>query len=110
MHELAITESLVAAVAEQVGDSRVRQVTLRVGRLSGVVPDAVEFCFDLCAQGTPLQGATLEIVEVPGRAHCRTCRSELDLPDPIPLCPCGSADIDIVAGQELVIQKVEVLV
>ena len=110
MHELAITESLVAAVADQVGDQRVSQVTLRVGRLSGVVADSVLFCFDLCTQGTSLQGATLEIVDVPGRARCRSCRSELDLPDLIPLCECGSADVEIVGGQELVIQKVEVLV
>jgi hydrogenase nickel incorporation protein HypA/HybF len=110
VHELAITESMVAAVAEQVGDTSVRRVTLRIGRLSGVVADSVRFCFDLCAQGTPLEGATLEIVDVPGRTRCRTCGSEHELPDLIPLCPCGSADVDVVSGQDLVIERVEVLV
>jgi hydrogenase nickel incorporation protein HypA/HybF len=110
VHELAITESMIAAVAEQVGDSPVRRVTVRIGRLSGVVADSVRFCFDLCAEGTPLEGAALEIVDVPGRARCRTCAAELDLPDLIPLCPCGSADVDILSGRDLVIERVEVLV
>ncbi|WP_412538186.1 hydrogenase maturation nickel metallochaperone HypA [Longispora sp. K20-0274] len=108
MHELAITESVVASVRDRLGDARVVAVVLEVGRLSGVVPDAVRFCFDLCTEGTPLQGARLDIVDVPGAAYCRGCRSDVALADLIPLCPCGSADLDITRGQELRIRQVEV--
>lgn len=108
MHELAITESVVATVTERLGDTRVLAVTLEIGRLSGVVADSVRFCFELCAEGTTLQGAELHIVDVPGRAHCRGCRSDLELADLIPLCGCGSTDLDIVSGQELRIKQVEV--
>ncbi|MBG6136779.1 hydrogenase maturation nickel metallochaperone HypA/HybF [Longispora fulva] len=108
MHELAITESVVASVRDRLGDARVLAVTLEIGRLSGVVADSVRFCFDLCTEGTPLQGARLDIVDVPGGAYCRGCRSDVELVDLIPLCPCGSADLDITSGQELMIRQVEV--
>ena len=52
VHELAITESIVAAVVERMADTPVRRVRLAIGRLSGVVPDAVRFCFDLVTAGT----------------------------------------------------------
>ena len=63
MHELSITESVVATVSEHVGSSPVLSLTLEIGRLSGVVPDAVRFCFEVCAQGTPCEGARLEIID-----------------------------------------------
>src|SRR5207237_269762 len=61
MHELAITEGVVEAVTERTGRAPVTSVRLRVGRLSGVVPDAMRFCFELVTAGTPLAGAVLEI-------------------------------------------------
>ena len=109
MHELAITENVVRTVCEAVGTTaRVARVRLAIGKLSGVVPDAVSFCFDVCAAGTPLEGARLEVEEIPARVRCRTCRAEELLDDNIPLCRCGSADLDVLAGQELKIREVEV--
>jgi hydrogenase nickel incorporation protein HypA/HybF len=108
MHELAITESVVAAVTEHVGAARVIRVRLLIGKLSGVVPDAVRFCFDVCAEGTALAGARLEIVEVPGSAECQDCRADVELHDPVALCGCGSANLRVLAGQELRITEVEV--
>ena len=109
MHELAITQSLVSAVWERVGTSRVTRVHVTIGRLSGVVPDAVRFCFDVCAAGTPLEGAALDVDEIPGRARCRACGVEENLADAIALCRCGSADLEFVAGRELRLDEVEVI-
>ncbi|MFZ0142606.1 MAG: hydrogenase maturation nickel metallochaperone HypA [Aeromicrobium sp.] len=109
MHELAIAESVVEAILERTEERRVTTVRLAVGRLSGVVPDALEFCFELATAGTPLEGATLEIVEPSGRAHCRTCDREFDKNDLILLCECGSADVEVVAGRELSVTSVEVV-
>lgn len=106
MHELAITQSVVDAVLDKTGDSRVAVVRVRVGRLSGVVSDAMRFCFDLVVAGTPLEGSALEIEEPEGRAHCRTCGRDFSLDTLIALCPCGSADVAIVSGQDLQITSV----
>lgn len=66
MHELAITESLVDCVCESVGDASVVRVVVEIGKRSAVMPDAVRGCFEVCAKGTVLEDATLEIVEPPG--------------------------------------------
>jgi hydrogenase nickel incorporation protein HypA/HybF len=108
MHELAITESVVAGVCEHVGDAKVTRVVLEIGKLSAVMPEAVRFCFDVCAKGTGLEGATLDILETPGRCRCRTCNAEFQLEDSIALCQCGSADLEFMSGQQLLIKSVEV--
>ena len=108
MHELAIAESVVSSVLERTAARRVSVVRLRVGRLAGVVPDALEFCFGLAAAGTPLAGASLEILEEEGRAHCRTCDTDFTLPDAFLLCRCGSADVQVLAGRDLRVASVEV--
>ncbi|MGA8118160.1 MAG: hydrogenase maturation nickel metallochaperone HypA [Actinocatenispora sp.] len=108
MHELAITESVVAAITDRLGDAPVSRVDLEIGRLSGVVSDSVRFCFDLVVAGTSLAGAALLIVETPGRARCRACDAVSTVHDPLPLCPCGSADVEVTGGQELRIRSVEV--
>jgi len=67
VHELSITQSIVDLVAERTPGRTVVAVHVRVGRLSGVLPDAMLFCFDLAAAGTPVEGARLEIQEVDGQ-------------------------------------------
>ncbi len=66
MHELAITQSVVDMVRDRTADRRVSTVRLQVGRLSGVVPDAMQFCYELVTAGTPLAGSTLEIEQTAG--------------------------------------------
>src|SRR5512140_3730711 len=106
MHELAITQGVVDAVTARTGDAPVASVRVRVGRLAGVVPDAMSFCFELVTAGTPLEGAVLEFEQPEGRGRCRTCGATFGLVELIPLCPCGSADVDIVAGRELAVASV----
>lgn len=108
MHELALTQSVVDAVAEKVDPSQVRELTMEIGRLSGVVADAVRFCFDIVSAGTVLEGATLTIVEPPGVGSCRQCGQEFIMEDSFPICPCGSADVRVTAGTQLKIVSVEV--
>lgn len=108
MHELSIAESVVDAVLERTGNRHVSTVRLQVGRLSGVVPDALTFCFELATAGTALEGADLQIESPTGRAHCRDCHQDFALDDLILLCECGSADVEVTAGRELQVMSVEV--
>ena len=108
MHELAIAESVVSSVLERTDGRDVSVVRLCVGQLAGVVPDALTFCFELAAAGTLLEGAALEIEEKRGRAHCRTCGEDFSLADPFLLCDCGSADVELLSGRELLVKSVEV--
>ncbi len=108
MHELAITESIVDAVSTRLPDARIECVRLEIGALSGVVADSVRFCFDLVTEGTNLQGARLEITEPPARCHCAACGADFEPVAPIAICPCGSADVTVLSGQELKITSVQV--
>jgi hydrogenase nickel incorporation protein HypA/HybF len=107
MHELAITRNIVAIVGEAASGRRVRRVMLSIGRLSGVLPDAISFCFDAAAQGTALAGARLDIRLLDGRATCDACGAEFAAETIVARCTCGSHRITLIAGQELDITAME---
>ncbi|TCK22322.1 hydrogenase maturation nickel metallochaperone HypA [Pseudonocardia endophytica] len=108
MHELSITQEVVDQIVAKLGDVRVRRVRLEVGRLSGIVPDAMAFCFELVTAGTGLEGAALEFDRPSGSARCRTCGAQFRCSEPLPLCDCGSADVEVTGGTSLRIREVEV--
>lgn len=110
MHELSITESVVQSVVERMGPAKVLRISLEIGTLSGVVADSVKFCFDLVTDGTTLAGAHLDVIETPGRGQCRHCGEEVELADLLAMCPCGSAEFEVLSGQQLRIKEVEVAV
>ena len=109
MHELGITRNVVAIVADRAQGQKVLRVTLEVGRLSGMFSQAIRFCFDICAQGTPLEGAVLQIVDIEGRGHCDACGAEPVMTMPLGRCPaCQAPSLRLVAGTELKIREMEV--
>lgn len=108
MHEMAITQSVVDAVCEHAAGRRVHSVKLEVGALCAIVPDSMLFCFDLATAGTVADGARLDLNVEPGAAHCRTCGERFHVADLILLCPCGSADVEVVSGRDLRILSMEV--
>jgi hydrogenase nickel incorporation protein HypA/HybF len=81
VHELALVQSVVDAVAERVGTRRVVRVRLPVGALVAVLPDAMQFCFDVAVRSTPLEGAAPEIESIAARAHCRDCQTSFENDD-----------------------------
>ena len=108
MHELSISQGIVESVCEAVPEGQVLVVTVEIGKLSGVVSDAVLFCFDACTRGTRLEGARLDIVDVQGRGRCASCDRELEMEELITRCPCGNPFLEVLRGQELRIRSVEV--
>lgn len=109
MHELGITQNIVAIVSERAGDQKICRVKLEIGKLSAIMPDAIRFCFELCAKDTALDGAVLEIDEVEGRGKCNLCGEEMPLTLLAGVCRCGCRDVVCVAGKELMIKEMEVV-
>ncbi|MFJ6569629.1 hydrogenase maturation nickel metallochaperone HypA [Streptomyces sp. NPDC091292] len=108
MHELSLAMAVVDQVQEAVGaDGRVTSLTLRIGELAGVVPEALDFSFDLAADGTALAGARLLIETVEGRAHCDGCGRDVPtgMPPVLWCADCG-ANLTLLAGRELDIVSV----
>jgi hydrogenase nickel incorporation protein HypA/HybF len=111
MHELSImTEALRMAedAARSAGATRVRKLRLRIGSLSGVVPDALRFAFDVVCHGTMAEGATLEIEAVPAACWCPPCQAEFECVDFFNECPrCHNVSGELRRGRELDIAAVE---
>jgi hydrogenase nickel incorporation protein HypA/HybF len=112
MHETSIALAVVDQIvqrARQDGRTSVRSVTLRVGELAGVVPDALEFCFAHACEGTLAQGARLSVEAVQARACCSACSSGWPVGMPPDLCcpVCGAAAAHLLSGRELEIRSVE---
>jgi hydrogenase nickel incorporation protein HypA/HybF len=112
MHELALMEELqriALATAAAQGAQRIHTVMLRVGRLSGVDPDALAFAFKVVMAGGISQGATLELEVVPTQCRCGGCGQRFEPVDVIFACPiCGELSADVLRGRELELTGLEV--
>jgi hydrogenase nickel incorporation protein HypA/HybF len=113
MHELSIAEALIEQIGEELGRAgqrgTVKRLELAVGRLSGVHCDALRFGFEMLTEGTPLQGAELSIREPPAVARCGACGESTELAEMVAACPrCGSPDIAIEEGRDLILETIEI--
>ena len=108
MHELAIADSIVRIAGEHAGGRPVTRVEVRVGHLRQVVPSALAFGFELVAEGTPVEGAELVIVDVEAVGRCGTCGDETRLVEfPLACRSCGSLDVEVIQGEELYVDSLE---
>ncbi|WP_225834456.1 hydrogenase maturation nickel metallochaperone HypA [Streptomyces sp. NK08204] len=106
MHELSIATAIVEQadeVARAHGSGAVSVVNVRVGELSGVVPAALAFAFEVARNGTALAAAELVVEEVAAVAHCGPC--DEDFPVGVPpflWCPrCDRPCEGLLSGREL---------
>ena len=91
------------------GGTRIHIVRLRVGRLSGVVTEALEFAFEALRPGTPAANARLEIETVPAAMWCALCRTEFESPEFLCECPtCGSVSGELRRGREMELVSMEI--
>lgn len=110
MHELSIAQSVVSTVRAALGERRVLAVTLRVGPLAGVVPDALRFGWDVVTHGTPLEGSRLDVERVPVEVACAACGTTGDRTTPPPwrCADCDGACAPVGDGRTLEVGSVEV--
>ena len=112
MHEMSIVAGVIDAVvpsAERAGAERVLAISLRIGDMTEVVDEALEFAFEALTEGTLCEGAELRVTKVHPRSVCFECGNEFDHDRFHRSCPaCGSYETRIVAGKELEIESIEV--
>ena len=107
MHELSIAQNIVLLTSEAAKGRRILQVNIEIGAMSGVLPDAVAFSFDIVAEGTVAQGAVLNIQEISAVARCDECAREFQISALITPCVCGSTRQTLLQGDELKILNIE---
>ena len=112
MHELGIAQSILETARRE---SAVRQgvavhtIGLRIGILSGVLPDALSFGFDAMTAGTDMETCQLAIDMVPARGACRDCGMAFEVEEFLFVCPeCHSGKVDTLQGFEMEIAYLEI--
>lgn len=112
MHEMSLALSIVEALesrAQKEGAQQVSSVDLLVGRLSGVEPESLRFCFSAASKGTIAEDAVLAIEEREGRGECKECGERFPVSFYYAECPgCGSLRIAIISGEEFRIQSMTI--
>ena len=111
MHEVSIMEEAVrmaVEAAQAAGAQRITGLRLRVGRLSGAVPEAMEFAWDVVRRDTIAEAAQLEIESIPAACWCASCQLEFEVLDFVNECPrCHQVSAELRRGRELEIAAVE---
>lgn len=111
MHELSIAQAIIEQVehiARENSARRVLAVTVSVGQLSGVEPEALKLAYPLAAEDTVAAAAPLHIESVPAQAICRSCNREFAPDFYLFVCDrCGSAEVELRGGRDLLIKSVE---
>jgi hydrogenase nickel incorporation protein HypA/HybF len=110
MHELSIADAIVRIACTHAGERQIETVEIKVGHLRQVVPDSLAFAFTLVAEGTVAEGAELVMEVVPAAGVCRACGVESELPGfPLACARCGGLDIELVRGEELLVDTLTIV-
>lgn len=111
MHELSIASSIVDTVLLEVEKRNLKNVSLismRIGALTDIVPDSLQFGFEMMTKDTILENTELKIESIPVKGRCKNCHKDFEVVEFIFICSnCASVDLDIHQGNELEIAFIE---
>lgn len=112
MHEVSLMESVITLATQRAKQQQARtihRICLDVGAASGVVPEALEFAFEIVAQKTIAESAQLDIKLVPVQCFCESCNQEFQPEGFIYECPvCHQLSWKVLRGSTLELASLEV--
>ena len=112
MHELSITQHILQYALEESekrGASRVLAIHLKMGPLSGLVPECIQMYLALLSEGTIAEGAAAKAQVLPRQVRCRDCHAESEITRHSLACPvCQSLRLQLLSGREFYIDGLEV--
>ena len=110
MHELSISRAILDSVVRHAAGRKVSIVRLRVGALRQVMPQSLDFYFEVVTRDTLCEGARLEQELVDARLRCNECGEDWVIDVPAFRCPaCHGGKVVVVAGDELLVESIDVL-
>jgi hydrogenase nickel incorporation protein HypA/HybF len=110
MHELSICSAIASAAAKHADGRSVSQVTVQIGHLRQVVPDALQFSWEVVSSTTELKDAALVIEQVPAVVECTDCGARTTLDLPILACgKCEGFDVRLLSGEELLVVSIDLV-
>jgi len=112
MHELAVTESLLktsCAYAKENGARKVSALTIKIGDLSGIIDDSVQFYWDIIAEDTICEKSTLQFKRIPAEILCEACGQTFIMQGELIPCPnCGSLQLKIISGDDFTLESIDI--
>jgi hydrogenase nickel incorporation protein HypA/HybF len=110
MHELSICSAIAKTAAKHADGRAISQVTVQIGYLRQVVPDALKFSWEVVSDSTTLKDAELVIEQVPAVVECSACGARTILDLPILACGrCEGYDVKLVSGEELLVVSIDLV-
>jgi len=110
LHELSLCQAIVDTARRHGGDRPLCRVYVRIGYLRQVVPDSLQFSWEVITDGTELAGCELTIEHVPAAIECRSCGAVGDIDRPLLICPaCEGDDVIVVRGDEFQLVAIDVV-
>lgn len=115
MHELSIMVDVLDTalrVAEQNGGKKVTKITLKIGLMSGIMPEYVQSFFDVISKDSIAKGAEIIIQPDPAVFICRKCgeKTTYEVLGPEYVCKdCGSAALRMISGYGFQIVNVGII-
>ena len=110
MHELSVAQNIIEIVtvhASKVKAKRVCEIVLDIGAISGVIPENLEFAWEIATKNTVAENSVLKINFIPAKALCLDCKKEFKVDDIYTMCEfCGSLKFDIIQGKELKVKSI----
>lgn len=112
MHELAVAQSILdisVRHAQEADAKRVTDINLVIGQFSSIVDDSIQFYWNIIADGTMAEGATLHFDRIPGEMTCGNCGHTFQPSDQAFACPsCDSGFVRITQGDEFRVDSIDV--
>jgi hydrogenase nickel incorporation protein HypA/HybF len=112
MHELSITQSILAIALEQAETakaSKITKISLTIGELAGVVDESIQFYFDIMSKDTIAAQSSLSFTRPPVKLRCRNCDITFSPDELIWTCPsCHEQKVEIISGRECYVESIEV--
>jgi hydrogenase nickel incorporation protein HypA/HybF len=88
---------------------KINKIILEIGALSGIVPDALQFCYESACKNTIAEGSVLEINTISAAAICNKCDHHFQTNSLAISCPkCGEIVVNISGGRELQVKSINV--
>jgi hydrogenase nickel incorporation protein HypA/HybF len=112
MHEHSIAMSIIKITEDEMTKQSIHEpvekITFLAGVMHAVIPDSLQFHFDIARRDYPLlKNTVLEIVKIPVHVECPNCGREETLDEAVFICSECSTPVIVKSGQELRVDSIE---
>ncbi len=111
MHELSVTQSILNICLEERKKRNfkfIKEINLCVGEFCGLVPNCINYYFEIISKGTVAENAKINIKKINAKIKCLDCLYEGEINKDY-ICPlCSSLNFKILGGNEFYLESLEV--